>query len=236
MENLNNILKDQGSTITSISDCCKGYCLMLFPNSPHGYCLHHFQKNLRNKYPNSIGGASFHETIVSMFNYCAYASIKEQFAEELSRFKKVGGKIAVKFLASLPDENWSNAYFPGKSWVKEERELPIYELVDGIHLKVMKMNSAILKNEDNPYDYTDDYFSVSDFKESYSHHVLPILDFERVADSDNDHGLKPPLTKIPPGRPKRKRIPSNGENSRPIKCGRCGSSERHNRKSCIAKI
>ncbi|KAL6189021.1 hypothetical protein ACLB2K_040411 [Fragaria x ananassa] len=113
------------------------------------------KKNLRNKYPNSIGGASFRETMVSMFNYCAYASTKEQFVEELSRFKKVGGKIAVKFLASLPNENLSNAYFPGKrygemcsniaesfnSWVKEERELPIYELVDSIHLKVMKMNS-----------------------------------------------------------------------------------------------
>ncbi|XP_004301910.1 PREDICTED: uncharacterized protein LOC101295532 [Fragaria vesca subsp. vesca] len=233
--------------------------------------------------------------MVSLFNYCAYASTKEQFAKELSRFKKVGGKIAIKFLASLPDENWSNAYFPGKrygemcsniaesfnSWVKEERELLIYELVDGIRLKVMKMNSerrldvdtwngflclvikkqvdvsveagrhwevvrssymclkcgiTILKNEDNPYDYTEDYFSVSDFKESYSHPVLPIPDIERVVDSDNDHGLKPPLTKIPPGRPKRKRIPSNGENPRPIKCGRCGSSGRHNRKSCTAKI
>ncbi|KAL6198790.1 hypothetical protein ACLB2K_028579 [Fragaria x ananassa] len=169
-------------------------------------------------------------------------------------------QVMYNFLASLPDENWSNAYFPGKryggmcsniaesfnSWVKEERELPIYELVDGIRLKVMKMNSerrldadtwnAILKNEDNPYDYTEDYFSVSDFKESYSHPVLPIPDIDRVADSDNDHGLKPPLTKIPPGRPKRKRIPSNGENPRPIKCGRCGSGGRHNRKSCTAKI
>ncbi|KAL6226245.1 hypothetical protein ACLB2K_000208 [Fragaria x ananassa] len=328
MENLNNILKDQGRTITFISDRCKGLLeavSKVFPDSPHGYCLHHLQKNLRNKYPNSIGGASFRETMVSMFNYCAYASTKEQFAEELSRFKKVGGKIAIKFLASLPDENWSNAYFPGKkygemcsniaesfnSWVKEERELPIFELVDGIRLKVMKMNSerrldadtwngflcpviekqvdvsveagkhwevvrssmyvfevrdkysymvdlrcytcschqwqilsfpcahalaAILKNEDNPYDYIEDYFSVSDFKESYSHPVLPIPDIERVADSDNDHGLKPPLTKIPLGRPKRKRIPSNGENPRPIKCGRCGSSGRHNRKSCTAKI
>ncbi|KAL6129949.1 hypothetical protein ACLB2K_068331 [Fragaria x ananassa] len=158
MENLNNILKDQGRIITFISDRCKGLLeavSKVFPDSPHGYCLHHLQKNLRNKYPNSIGGASFRETMVSLFNCCAYASTNEQFAEELSRFKKVGGKIAIKFLASLPDENWSNAYFPGKrygemcsniaesfnSWVKEEHELPIYELVDGIRLKVMKMNS-----------------------------------------------------------------------------------------------
>ncbi|XP_050379429.1 protein FAR1-RELATED SEQUENCE 6-like [Argentina anserina] len=328
MENLYDILKDQGRTITFISDRCKGLLEAVpkvFPDSPHGYCLHHLQKNIRTMFSNSVCRSWFRERMVSLFNNCAYAPTKEQFVEELGKFKKVGGERANQFLKTLPDENWSNAYFPGKrygemcsniaesfnSWIKDERELPIYQLVDGIRLKMMKLNSdrcheadtwntylcptieknvdtliqagrnwevfrsstyvfevrdiysfmvdlscytcscyqwqilsfpcahafaAILKNDENPFDYIEDYFSVSDYKQSYSHPIVPIPDIERDEDSATDNAIRAPLTKTPPDRPKRKRILSNGENPRSIKCSRCNNSGRHNRKTCKATI
>ena len=60
-----------------------------------------------------------------------------------------------RFLQALPKENWTNAYFPGtkygemcsnvaesfNAWIEEQRFLPIYKLVDGIRVKIMKMNA-----------------------------------------------------------------------------------------------
>ncbi|KAG5560116.1 hypothetical protein RHGRI_003415 [Rhododendron griersonianum] len=48
----------------------------------------------------------------------------------------------------------------------------------------------------------------------------------------NEDTILPPLSRKPSGRPRKKRLRSNGEKIRPIQCGRCGKVGRHNRKTC----
>ncbi|KAL7168051.1 hypothetical protein ACSBR2_038484 [Camellia fascicularis] len=46
----------------------------------------------------------------------------------------------------------------------------------------------------------------------------------------DDYLIAPPIVKHPPGRSKRKTIPSKGEVIQRIRCGHCGKMDNHNRK------
>ncbi|KAM2987989.1 hypothetical protein FF2_008082 [Malus domestica] len=94
--------------------------------------------------------------IVHLFCKCAYApNTPEAFDMHLRVLKDEGGSVMRTFLDSLPKENWSDAFFEGarygemwfnvaesfNSRICEEQYLPIYQLVDGIRVKMMEMNS-----------------------------------------------------------------------------------------------
>ncbi|CAL9018847.1 unnamed protein product [Prunus brigantina] len=57
--------------------------------------------------------------------------------------KDEGGVVIREFLKILPKENWSVAYFPESfnAWIVDHRHLPIYQLLDGIKVKIMEMNA-----------------------------------------------------------------------------------------------
>lgn len=207
---------------------------------------------------------------------------------------------------------WSNVAESFNSWISQERHLPIYQLVDGIRVKQMEMNSerlraaqdwttflcpkmeerliqaeeagrqweisrsgpsvfevhssdfvmvnlegrfcscfqwqlkgfpcehvvaAIIKNDENPFDYIEDIFTAENYKQSYSFPIHPIPNIERPdIDVVKDFFLLPPLTKKQPGRPKVRRIKSLGEQSRPIRCGRCHRVGSHNSRTCKFQI
>ncbi|KAL7179081.1 hypothetical protein ACSBR1_042455 [Camellia fascicularis] len=75
------------------------------------------------------------------------------------------------------------------------------------------------------------------FRESYKESVYPVPSSERFDfDGASSSIIKPPITKKQPGRNKKKRIPSRGENVKQIKCGRCLKYGNHNKKTCKAAI
>ncbi|CAL5378075.1 unnamed protein product [Camellia sinensis] len=75
------------------------------------------------------------------------------------------------------------------------------------------------------------------FRESYKESVYPVPSSERFDfDGASSSVIKPPITKKQPGRNKKKRIPSRGENVKQIKCGRCLKYGNHNKKTCKAAI
>ncbi|KAL7230625.1 hypothetical protein ACSBR2_008989 [Camellia fascicularis] len=69
------------------------------------------------------------------------------------------------------------------------------------------------------------------YKASYSGAVFPIPTAGKPTFKPDDYLIAPPIVKHPPGRPKRKRIPSKGEVIQRIRCGRCGKMGNHNRKT-----
>ncbi|XP_028059386.1 uncharacterized protein LOC114263087 [Camellia sinensis] len=87
------------------------------------------------------------------------------------------------------------------------------------------------------YGFIDPFFHVDCFKESYKESVYPVPSSERFDfDGASSSVIKPPITKKQPGRNKKKRIPSRGENVKQIKCGRCLKYGNHNKKTCKAAI
>ncbi|XP_028102943.1 uncharacterized protein LOC114302153 [Camellia sinensis] len=87
------------------------------------------------------------------------------------------------------------------------------------------------------YDFIDLFFHIDCFRESYKESVYPVPSSERFDfDGASSSIIKPPITKKQPGRNKKKRIPSRGENVKQIKCGRCLKYGNHNKKMCKATI
>ncbi|XP_024200641.1 uncharacterized protein LOC112203983 [Rosa chinensis] len=97
--------------------------------------------------------------------------------------------------------------------------------------------AATVADEGDPYTYVEPYFTVDFYKNCYSNPIVPVSDIEKkTPDEYGNLVVKPPLTRKPPGRPRKRRIPSAGEEVRSIKCGRCGVIGRHNRKTCTSAI
>ncbi|CAL5408387.1 unnamed protein product [Camellia sinensis] len=87
------------------------------------------------------------------------------------------------------------------------------------------------------YGFIDPFFHVDCFRESYKESIYPVPSSERFDfDGASSSVIKPPITKKQPGRNKKKRIPSRGENVKQIKCGRCLKYGNHNKKTCKAAI
>ena len=81
-------------------------------------------------------------------------------------------------------------------------------------------------------DYIKPYFFTSYYDIAVLEPIHPIVTFGRNVNVTPEVVILPPITRKLPSRPKKKRIPSNGENMRGVKGNRCGEKKRHNRKSC----
>ncbi|KAI8572521.1 hypothetical protein RHMOL_Rhmol01G0205800 [Rhododendron molle] len=82
--------------------------------------------------------------------------------------------------------------------------------------------------------YIDPYYLVETYREVYSLPIYPIPTLWKpvAGGSEDKDSILPLLSRKPAGRPRKKRVRSNGEKIRPIKCSRCGKVGRHNKKSC----
>ncbi|XP_058217543.1 uncharacterized protein LOC131328640 [Rhododendron vialii] len=142
------------------------------------------------------------------------------------------------------------------SWILKERELPVVDMVDRIRKKVMK--SMCLRRErtskldqvicpygesrlEKLYDLVKtwkvipssaDIFEVDTDPSVYSKPIYPVASLLKGDVVDCGTSILPPLSKKPPGWPKKKRIRSNGEKVREMKCGRCGKMGNHNKLTC----
>ncbi|XP_058216808.1 uncharacterized protein LOC131327680 [Rhododendron vialii] len=80
--------------------------------------------------------------------------------------------------------------------------------------------------------YVERYFHVESYRRVYSKPIYPVASLLKGDVVDCGTSILPPLLKKPPGRPKKKRIRSNGEKVREMKCGRCGKMGNHNKLTC----
>ncbi|CAN6719046.1 unnamed protein product [Malus baccata var. baccata] len=142
-------------TITFVSDQNKGLVEAvsnIFPTSHHAFCLQNLKQNLLSKFPTTYG-KFFQDLIVDLFSKCAHAFTKATFEVNLRNLKHEGGAPVMTFLEDLPKEKWLHAYFKGNqysepcnnvsetfiSWIFELCDLPIFHMVDGIRIKLMRM-------------------------------------------------------------------------------------------------
>ncbi|XP_062028563.1 uncharacterized protein LOC133744474 [Rosa rugosa] len=97
---------------------------------------------------------------------------------------------------------------------------------------------VIQQHGSSPYSYVNELYKVEKYRETYSFPINPLPSISKpVRDFGRDVViLQPPLTRRPPGRPRKKRFRKRSEKTRVIKCGRCGKCDGHNRKSCTAPI
>ncbi|XP_062028940.1 uncharacterized protein LOC133744932 [Rosa rugosa] len=82
----------------------------------------------------------------------AYSPTLASYNFNLHNLKKEGGPPIEEFLRSLPLEKWCNAFFKGNrygemansvaesfnNWTRDLRELPIFEMFEGLRVKVME--------------------------------------------------------------------------------------------------
>ena len=68
---------------------------------------------------------------------------------------------------------------------------------------------------------------------AYAETVYPVghEDYWKTTEETTKMIVLPPIMRTPGGRPRKRRIPSQGEEGVRLKCGRCGASG-HNRKTC----
>ena len=60
--------------------------------------------------------------------------------------------------------------------------------------------------------FVEQFFTVDEYKAAYSGYIQPIPTVDKPSFSEDDVIIHPPAIKRPAGRPKKNRIPSQGEN------------------------
>ncbi|XP_028084578.1 uncharacterized protein LOC114285698 [Camellia sinensis] len=172
--------------------------------------------------------------------------IMEQMSERRVKCTKWASVICPKMEKKLV-----SAYNDSRAWCVSQANDDVYEVhsYPSVLVDVVKQTCscfqwqingfpcshavvAFRNNGRNIYDSIDSGFYIETFRATYSRTIYPIPTVERPTFNPNEYLIAPPTVKRPPGRPKRKRIPSKGEVVQRICCGRCGKLGNHNRKTC----
>ncbi|KAL7240403.1 hypothetical protein ACSBR2_006120 [Camellia fascicularis] len=158
--------------------------------------------------------------------------IMEQMSERRVKCTKWSGVICPKMEKKLV-----KAYDESKAWCVSQANDDVYEvhshpsvLINGFpcsHAVAVFRNSGR-----NIYDSIDRAFYIDTFRAMYNGTIYPIPTVEKPTFNPTEYFIAPSKVKRPPGRPKRKRIPSKGEVVQRIRCGHCGKLSNHNRKTC----
>ncbi|KAL7187939.1 hypothetical protein ACSBR1_037890 [Camellia fascicularis] len=85
---------------------------------------------------------------------------------------------------------------------------------------------------ENLNSFVEPFFHTDMYRQAYLFSIGPIPTVEKPVYSIDDVMILPPLTKRLVGRPKKNKITSTGEFKRVMKCSRCESIGRHNKRTC----
>lgn len=97
-------------------------------------------------------GKKSHEIVLTLFQKCAFAPMKQQFEVNVLKLKHADGFRGEAFFRDTQKEMWANANFIGdrygqmtsnveESWnaqIHDERLFPIVSLIDGIRSLLMQ--------------------------------------------------------------------------------------------------
>ncbi|KAL7222665.1 hypothetical protein ACSBR1_024374 [Camellia fascicularis] len=190
--------------------------------------------------------ASYKIGLLHKLHECVYTPTVSCFNEKLEVSKKCSPVVIDDFMTDLHPKHWANAYFRGQrydemcsnaaesfnNWVSDARHLPITRLVDMINEFPCSHAVVAFRNSGQDiHESIDRVFHIETFKSLYSGTIYPIPTVDMPSATTTDYMITPPIVKRLLGRPKRKRIPSRGEEVQRIRCGRCGKLGNHNRKT-----
>ncbi|XP_028121788.1 uncharacterized protein LOC114319014 [Camellia sinensis] len=191
--------------------------------------------NVAESYNNWIGGAR--ELPIT----CMVDMIRVQITNQLSNRRAESKRWPTK-LCPIMEKKFLDSLELAKSWdviVASDNALETCSChewqLNGF--PCCHVVHALRSGGKDVYDFIDPFFRVDCFRESYEESIYPVPLSERFDfDGAGSSIIKPHITKRQPGRNKKKRILSRGENVKQIKCGRCLKYENHNKKTCKAAI
>ncbi|CAN6585636.1 unnamed protein product [Malus baccata var. baccata] len=94
---------------------------------------------------------------------------------------------------------------------KKENEMKLM-LKEGMHWRISRSDADVLQHDNRDvFYYVDDYWKASFYRKTYQFVMHPFSDLEKPNVDTIINGVRPPITKIPSGRPKKTRIKSAGE-------------------------
>lgn len=134
--------------LTFLSDRQKGLLegvASIFPESAHGYCIKHLERNFRKHFKDPILG--------NLLWKAAKATSKEEYDEAMANMDGINPNAPIWLQENAPPQHWAEIYFKGKryghytsniaeslnSWVLKERELPIMPMMEAIRYKMMQL-------------------------------------------------------------------------------------------------
>lgn len=103
---------------------------------------------------------------------------------------------------------------------------------DQLGLPCLHAISAIKQGKMSPYDFSEDWFTVDRYRETYKDSINPTVDESQWSVRCDDVIVSPPDVLIQPGRPKKERFKSQSEKHLYNRCGNCGRRG-HNRRRCV---
>ena len=89
--------------------------------------------------------------------------------------------------------------------------------------------AVVFAMREPPKAYIDDCYKAERYCEAYQQEIVLVLQKEVLG--KRPRNLQPPRVQRNRGRPKKRRIPSRGEERRALKCSRCARIG-HNRRTC----
>ncbi|GMJ05648.1 MUSTANG 3 [Hibiscus trionum] len=112
-----------------------------FPNSFHALCMRHLSESICREFKNS--------RLVHLLWKAAYATTTSAFKEKMAEIEEVSPEAA-KWMQQFPSSRWALLYFEGtryghlssnieefNRWIFDARELPIIQVIEVIHSKLM---------------------------------------------------------------------------------------------------
>ncbi|XP_058081825.1 uncharacterized protein LOC131229804 [Magnolia sinica] len=130
--------------LTILSDGQKGIVDAVrrkFPSASHGFCMRHLSENIGKEFKNS--------RLVQLLWKAAYSITTTGFKERMAEIEEVSADAA-RWIQQVPPSRWAVAYFDGarfghlssnieefNRWILEAQELPIIQVIERIHSKLM---------------------------------------------------------------------------------------------------
>jgi hypothetical protein len=116
---------------------------LVFPSSPHGYCLRHLYENLHKQFK--------HPALRTFLYQAARAITEEEYNKAIDQMHDINSDSVDWLLVHAPREHWCEYYFPGQryghitsniaeslnAWLAEAREKPIIAMLEQIRHQLM---------------------------------------------------------------------------------------------------
>ncbi|KAH7575486.1 hypothetical protein JRO89_XS02G0121100 [Xanthoceras sorbifolium] len=112
-----------------------------FPKSSQAFCMRHLSESIGKEFRNS--------RLIHLLWKAAYATTTISFKERMAEIEDVSSEAA-KWIQQFPRSRWALVYFEGtrygrlssnieefNRWILEFRELPILQVIERIHYKLM---------------------------------------------------------------------------------------------------
>ncbi|WOL00066.1 hypothetical protein Cni_G08779 [Canna indica] len=294
-----------------------------FPTAYQGICMRHLTESINKEFKNS--------RLVHLLWKAAYSVTATSFRDRMADIEEVCTEAA-KRIQQVPPSYWAVVHFEGSRyghlssnieefnrWILEACELPIIQVIESIHGKLMmEFNerhekgfrwtsrlvpsaekriseaidlavgyqvlrsdevefevlsadsssivnigtrccscrewqlhgipcshaiAALLSCKKDIYEYTERYFTVARFRETYSLPVYPVPDrsgwskTSEGQEGNENQVVRPPKFRRPPGRPEKKRLCAEDTNreKHTVHCSRCNQTG-HYKRTCKADI